>query len=255
MGRGWFGNIGAGSTLGSVALALGVLTSTGQPAAQDSVTRHWRIQAARGAIECREQQPNPSLIRAHWQTRRWMTRAEQRERRALHESAIRYRTKTYGYFAPFGRAVAGARTPMHSARGIRLFDRPIRLNEKIIPAVRCVEQEIARSCSDDYQPRSLSGIRDRNTYHNGEVSNHVYGIAIDLDPQKNTCCNCVKRWREHRLCQATPESIFQRMAMPECWVRSFEKYGFYWLGHDRLMDTMHFEFLGDPASIRIDAGD
>jgi hypothetical protein len=37
--------------------------------------------------------------------------------------------------------------------------------------------------------------------------------------------------------------------MPECWVHAFERYGFYWLGHDVLRDTMHFEFLGDPARI------
>jgi hypothetical protein len=39
------------------------------------------------------------------------------------------------------------------------------------------------------------------------------------------------------------------MAMPECWVHAFERYGFYWLGHDVLRDTMHFEFLGDPDRI------
>ena len=39
------------------------------------------------------------------------------------------------------------------------------------------------------------------------------------------------------------------MAMPECWVHAFERFGFYWLGHDVLQDTMHFEFLGDPDRI------
>jgi hypothetical protein len=39
------------------------------------------------------------------------------------------------------------------------------------------------------------------------------------------------------------------MAMPRCWVSAFEKFGFYWLGHDELADTMHFEFLGDPRKI------
>jgi hypothetical protein len=32
-------------------------------------------------------------------------------------------------------------------------------------------------------------------------------------------------------------------------VHAFERYGFYWLGHDVLQDTMHFEFLGDPDRI------
>jgi len=38
--------------------------------------------------------------------------------------------------------------------------------------------------------------------------------------------------------------------MPYCWVEVFESYGFYWLGRDKLQDTMHFEFLGDPAIVQ-----
>jgi hypothetical protein len=44
------------------------------------------------------------------------------------------------------------------------------------------------------------------------------------------------------------------MAMPECWVHAFERYGFYWLGHDVLRDTMHYEFLGDPDHILRSSG-
>ena len=209
----------------------------------------WRERASAEEIDCNEQEPLSFLIRAHWQTRGVRERAAIRDRRAVHRRAITFRTRNYGFFAPFGSASMNASTPGDNVERVRLFDRPVRLNRRIIPAARCAEREIARSCPDDYAPRRLSGIRDRNTYHNNEVSNHVYGIAIDLDPRQNTCCNCVKEWRLHPLCQGTPQSIFERMVMPECWVRGFEKYGFYWLGHDRLMDTMHFEFLGDPAHI------
>ena len=37
-------------------------------------------------------------------------------------------------------------------------------------------------------------------------------------------------------------------------MHAFERYGFYWLGHDVLMDTMHYEFLGDPDKIRRTGG-
>ncbi len=77
----------------------------------------------------------------------------------------------------------------------------------------------------------------------------VYGIAIDVDPNKNTCCMCVAQWGDHPLCQTPVDSIYERMAMPACWVHVFERFGFYWLGRDRLQDTMHFEFLGDPEHI------
>lgn len=238
------------ATLSSAAFVLGVCISMPSGAQDDGEEEAgWRQTAADGEIPCNPQDPQDFLIRANWQTRRNMERDEIRDRRAVHQKAIRYRTENYGYFEGFGLEAWNDRTPMHDAQGLRLFGRPVRLNQRIIPAARCVEQEIARACTDDYQPRRLSGIRDRNTYHNGEVSNHVYGIAIDLDPRENTCCNCVKEWRLHPLCQNQPDTIFDRMVMPECWVRSFEKYGFYWLGHDRLMDTMHFEFLGDPERI------
>lgn len=242
-------NRAAALALASAAFALGVCVAPGGAQEEDRDARGWRERAAAEEILCNEQDPQPFLIRESWLTKRNMTPEEVRARREVAAQAVRYRTERYGYFEGFGSREWNATTPLENARGLRLFDRPVRLNQRIIAAARCAEQEIARTCQDSYEPRRLSGIRDRNTYHNGEVSNHVYGIAIDLDPQQNTCCNCVKEWRLHPLCQATPRSIFERMVMPECWVRGFEKYGFYWLGHDQLMDTMHFEFLGDPDHI------
>lgn len=238
------------AALASALLALSVCVaapSGAQEEDEDETT--WRQRAAEGEIPCNLQDPQDFLVRANWTTKAYMERDEIRDRRRVHARAVRYRTESYGYFQGFGQREWNSRAPLENAVGLRLFDRPIRLNQRVVDAARCVEQEIARTCQDDYQPRRLSGIRDRNTYHNGEVSNHVYGIAIDLDPRENTCCNCVKEWRLHPLCQATPRTIFERMVMPPCWVESFEKYGFYWLGHDRLMDTMHFEFLGDPEHI------
>ena len=41
----------------------------------------------------------------------------------------------------------------------------------------------------------------------------------------------------------------ERAALPACWIKSFERFGFHWLGRDALEDTMHFEFLGDPERI------
>lgn len=238
-----------GLVVGSVAVSSLAAVLVAQEPSEAAPT--WRQRARQEPIQCAEQQPQPFLIRANWQTKRWMEREEIQARRAIHQRAIRYRTENYGYFEGFGRREWNRQTPMQQVVALRLFDRPVRLHRRIAAAARCAEQQIARTCEDDYAPRRLSGIRDRNTYHNGEVSNHVYGIAIDLDPRQNTCCNCVKEWRLHPLCKNTPRSIFERMVMPECWVRAFERYGFYWLGHDRLMDTMHFEFLGDADRIAV----
>jgi hypothetical protein len=127
---------------------------------------------------------------------------------------------------------------------------PVKMHEKVIPALKCVEAAIQEVCTDKpYKPRALAGIRYKNTYRGFEVTNHIYGIAIDLDPGANPCCGCVKPWSEMPICTKRVKSEFDRMVMPECWVKVFEEYGFYWLGHDALKDTMHFEFLGDPDKI------
>jgi len=59
----------------------------------------------------------------------------------------------------------------------------------------------------------------------------------------------VKPWNEAPACKRPAKTEYDRMAMPECWVHAFERFGFYWLGHDVLRDTMHFEFLGDPDRV------
>lgn len=201
-------------------------------------------------IACNEQRPLDFLIRSSWATNARMSRDELRERRELAARAVRFRTEHYGYFEGFGQREWNPQTPMQNASGTRFMGLRVRLNTSIHPALACVEQAIEAACGGSpYRAQRLSGIRDRNTYHNGEVSNHVYGIAIDVDPSLNTCCGCVPPWTDHPLCAVEVESIFERMQMPECWVRQFERFGFYWLGRDRLQDTMHFEFLGDPSQI------
>jgi hypothetical protein len=81
------------------------------------------------------------------------------------------------------------------------------------------------------------------------VSNHLYGIALDVDPEHNVCCKCLGRAAVHPVCTRPGATLADRMAMPPCWVAAFERFGFYWLGRDELEDTMHFEFLGDPDRI------
>lgn len=206
--------------------------------------------AAEPVVECNEQQPQDFLVRGNFAGRGRFTPQQLRQRHDNAEHAIRYRTEQYGRFAPFGRADWNASAPSVFATTVRFFGLRTRVNQKIAPAIKCAEREIVRACAGSpYVPERLSGLRDHNTYRGGEVSNHVFGIAMDIDPMKNTCCGCVPPWNDAPLCHQEGLTTYQRMAMPECWVHSFEKYGFYWLGHDQLMDTMHFEFLGDPDRI------
>ena len=185
------------------------------------------------------------------------------ECRKRHNAFIRFRTENYGRFPGFGKASWNSRAPGYYARTTDFMGLKVSLNQWVIPALECAEREVqkaCKSCVEDpeypneckkrypYKPRKTSGIRYRNTFRGGEVSNHVYGIAVDFDPTKNTCCGCVAKWRNHPLCRKDLKP-HERMIMPVCWVHVFEKYGFYWLGRDRLQDTMHFEFLGKPEII------
>jgi hypothetical protein len=123
------------------------------------------------------------------------------------------------------------------------------LNEPVLVALGCVEAAIRRDCAGDYTVEAVSGWRERATFSNGEISNHNYAIAIDLDPGKNPCCGCVPAISDRPLCKRAVASPFERTPIPRCWVDRFERFGFYWLGYDALEDTMHFEFLGDPDRI------
>jgi len=172
----------------------------------------------------------------------WVTRLQR---------SIRYRTEQYGYYSGFGSRAWNPRPLAHQMRVAKFAGLSVVLHERVIPALHCVEQVIDRDCRETpYRPRSLGGARQTNTYFGGDVSNHVYGIALDIDPLENPCCNCVEPWRSNPKCRGK-KSDWERMAMPQCWVKAFEEYGFYWLGHDELKDTMHFEFLGDPSKAAV----
>ncbi|HLK37610.1 MAG TPA: M15 family metallopeptidase [Polyangiaceae bacterium] len=188
---------------------------------------------------CNEQSPQEFLVRGNF------LRTPDGNLRA-----IQYRTDQYGYYKGFGHPGPDAQPPTVFVVSTTFMGLPVRMHRKIVPALACVEQEIRRTCADHpYTAHALAGIRTRNTYRGGEVTNHAYGIAIDVDPDRNTCCGCVKPWNDAPICKRPAKTEYDRMAMPECWVHAFERFGFYWLGHDALRDTMHFEFLGDPDRI------
>ena len=167
-----------------------------------------------------------------------------------HQRAIEYRTREYGYVEGFGTPRWNALEPKHYAVVREFFGVPVRMNIRVLTALQCVEQAIVHACSDTrYEPRILDGLRFHNTFYDREVSNHLYGIAIDIDPGDNPCCGCIARISDRPLCKRPVSSPFERTRIPKCWVDAFEHYGFYWLGYDALEDTMHFEFLGDPDKI------
>jgi hypothetical protein len=163
--------------------------------------------------------------------------------------AIRYRTERYGYVDGFGSPAWNSHSPGDFVRETTFMDLSVHMHEKVVPVLACVEDEVRRACTrSPYDAKALSGFRERNTFRGAEVTNHLYGIAIDIDPDRNPCCGCVEPWRSHPACQKKATAQ-ERAAIPACWVHAFEKYGFYWLGRDELQDTMHFDYLGDPERV------
>ena len=205
------------------------------------------------------QAPQKRYFRSNYRGSRCGTPKQCRKK---HRAFTQYRTQQFGHFPGFGDEADNGHSPKYYSQTTTFMGRSVRLNRLVIPPLKCAERAIRRQCKKcvpdpklpgecskyPYTPRSMSGLRYKNTFRGGEVSNHVYGIAIDLDPKYNTCCGCVGKWRRHPKCRKKLPK-HQRMIMPMCWVDVFEEYGFYWLGHDALQDTMHFEFLGKPDRV------
>ncbi|HEV8245047.1 MAG TPA: M15 family metallopeptidase [Polyangiaceae bacterium] len=170
-----------------------------------------------------------------------------------HERSVRYRVEHYGYIEGLGLEDLNTDSAISQAKTVRFMGHSVSVHQKIAPALGCVEKRIRKTCrkaGDRYSPAAVGGFRTANTFRGGEISNHLFGIALDIDPEKNPCCGCVSPWPEHPACQGPATTVFERTALPRCWIDAFERYGFYWLGRDpQLRDTMHFEFLGDPDRI------
>jgi hypothetical protein len=200
--------------------------------------------------QCLEQPAQDFLLRDGQIAKIGAPAAERRAIEAARKRSIDYRTLHYGRFPGVGNRADNPHPPRFYAKLTKFMGLPIVLHEKVLPALACVEAALSRECGEHpYQPKSVGGLRLDNTFKDYEISNHVYGIALDIDPDLNPCCNCVGKWSRAEACTKTVRSPFERMAMPKCWVDVFERYGFHWLGHDELEDTMHFEFLGDPDRI------
>jgi hypothetical protein len=169
-----------------------------------------------------------------------------------HLKAIRYRVVHYGSIADMGQQRINPVTAASMATQTEFFGHSVRMHRSVVPALQCVQERIERRCSmpqDAYHPKAIGGLRTSNTIRGGEISNHLFGIAIDIDPERNPCCHCVGEWKRDPKCAKAVKSPFERTALPHCWVDAFEHFGFYWLGRDTLEDTMHFEFLGNPQRI------
>lgn len=230
-----------------VAVAVGLVTiglwDAGR--APEALAKDKPAKAPKGVFEygCRVQAPQKFLERRSFLHGGVLDTKKQ-------GGAVRYFAEKYGNVDDEATSRWNAKGALSQAKPVHFMGLPISVHAKIAPALACVEKRIAKTCtgSSRYTPQAIGGFRSANTYRGAEISNHLFGIAMDIDPEKNPCCGCVDPWPNNPVCKnAGP--VFKRTALPKCWIKSFERFGFDWLGHDKLEDTMHFEFLGDPDRI------
>jgi len=163
----------------------------------------------------------------------------------------KYRIQNYGYIPGAPYQDMNSQSAFAQIVETKFLGASANVHFKIVPALKCVEEEIYKNCDvTSYVLGYLSTFRARNTYRGKEISNHMFGLAVDIDPDVNPCCGCVDPWPNHPACQRDVSSPYELTKLPRCYIETFERYGFYWLGHDPVIrDTMHFEFLGRPELI------
>jgi hypothetical protein len=219
-------------------LAIGLVAPMGLPLAEAKAGGK-----AKGKFEhgCRVQPPQKFLERRSFVNGRVLDARKQLK-------AVRYLVERYGHVNEETKPI-NSKGALSQAKNIRFMGLPISVHAKIAPALTCVEKRLLQSGTGGYKARAIGGFRAANTFRGSEISNHLFGVAIDIDPDRNPCCGCVDPWPSNPICKR-PGPVYKRTSMPRKWIQAFEHFGFDWLGHDSLEDTMHFEFLGDPDRIK-----
>ncbi|WP_437670885.1 M15 family metallopeptidase [Sorangium sp. So ce131] len=221
-------------------LAIGPLGIGGGPVAEAKEGARGKVKQ----VECRPQSPQKFLKRRTF-VRKGMLDPKK------HAKAVRYLAEHYGHVETEETRRYNPESAFSQATTVRFMGLPLSIHERVAPLLTCVEKRIRATCTRKkrYTPQAVGGFRTANSYRGAEISNHLFGIAIDIDPERNPCCGCVDPWPTSPLCQEKKRTAYERTALTRCWIQAFERYGFDWLGHDDLEDTMHFEFLGDPDRI------
>jgi hypothetical protein len=224
----------------ALAAVIAPLASIGDPGVASA-------DAKRGTFDsgCRVQPPQKFLERRSFVVARILDRKK-------HDRAMKYLAEHYGNAGDALTSRYSTESAYSHKTTTEFMGLPITVHEAMAPALACVEKYVRRQCGgrSRYTPKAIGGFRTQDTYRDVEVSNHMFGIAIDIDPDRNPCCRCVEPWPNHPLCKLKVSKAEERAALPKCWIAGFERFGFDWLGHDQLEDTMHFEFLGDPDRIK-----
>jgi hypothetical protein len=90
--------------------------------------------------------------------------------------------------------------------------------------------------------RSVEGYNFRRVDGTASLSNHSYGVAVDLLPASYGGRQVYWRWARDGRVDWLGLSSRDRYSIPPPIVEAFERYGFVWGGKWRFFDTIHFEY-------------
>jgi hypothetical protein len=120
------------------------------------------------------------------------------------------------------------------------FGKAVKVNAKVLPCLQAVEKDL-KAQNTTYTVReeipSLRWPADSLSLY------HPYGAAVDINPSDNPMCGGFNGGFDPKhLCHGNTASH----DIPDSWIKTFEKYGFYWGGNFKNSpDYMHFEWHGE----------
>lgn len=109
------------------------------------------------------------------------------------------------------------------------------VNKRVVKCLNKVEKEL-RASNAHYDVRTVGSYRPLNNTNSLPWQYHGYGAALDINAAQNPQC---PGYDPNNRCNNRPP-----FTMPDYWVKTFEKYGFWWGGkyEHSAPDYMHFEF-------------
>jgi hypothetical protein len=123
------------------------------------------------------------------------------------------------------------------------------VHRELLEDVASIEEEILALARESTEVQAflervswVAGYHFRNVDGTGFRSNHSYGAALDLLPERFDGEQAYWRWtmRDNITWYEVPNE--DRYLVPMAIVRIFEHHGFVWGGKWRFFDTIHFEY-------------
>jgi hypothetical protein len=137
---------------------------------------------------------------------------------------------------------------------IDFLDRKITVHRDIIEALRRIDADIRSTAAEQTRRGNtrlsafvdsigqIGGYNWREIRGTRQMSYHSWGLAVDIQPKKNTGQAIYWLWERPRNEEWMLIPLERRWKPPDQIIEAFEREGFIWGGKWPLYDNMHFEY-------------